>query len=324
MFLPEYTITNKTLQHISQIEFARAIIENTAILPNWEKQLKKEARIREISGSLRFLGQNINQEDIKKYIDGIKQPNSQMLGLNETLNFIEGGISVGDIDEKSIKELYKRATGSQSTGIYRKRKAENTTHPEEILAEMVEFMDWYHSLDAKETHPVILAGILYSRLETIVPFEQINFIITNLVTRKALRNSGYGIKDFYCLEEWFYKSKGQYERLLYSVHHEQEYTEWLEYFTESLSIELSNIKEKVILLARDTKIAKASGRIKLSDRQERIIEHLQDYGLLQNKDFPRVFPGVSEDSILRDLKILINKDIVVKSGSTKSSRYELA
>jgi len=69
MFLPEYTITNKTLQHISQIEFARAIIENTAILPNWEKQLKKEARIREISGSLRFRGQNIMQDDIKKYID---------------------------------------------------------------------------------------------------------------------------------------------------------------------------------------------------------------------------------------------------------------
>jgi Fic family protein len=299
MFLPEYTITNKTLQHISQIEFSRAVIENTAVLPNWEKQLKKEARIREIVGSLRFLGQNVNQDEIKKYLDGIKPPTREMQGLNETLNFIETDTNAGEIDEKTIKELYKKATGSQSSGFYRKRKAENTTHPEEILAEMVEFMDWYHSLDAQETHPVILAGILYAKLETIVPFEQINFIITNLVTRSALKNSGYGVKDFYCLEEWFTKSKGQYERLLYSIFHDQEYTEWLEYFTESLSIEFSNTKEKVILLARDTKVAKASGRVKLTDRQERIIEYLQDYGLLQNKDFPRVFPGISEDSVLR-------------------------
>jgi DeoR/GlpR family transcriptional regulator of sugar metabolism len=78
------------------------------------------------------------------------------------------------------------------------------------------------------------------------------------------------------------------------------------------------------LLARDTKLAKATGRVKLSGRQQRIVEHLQDYGILQNKDFALIFPDVSEDSILRDLKALIAEGIVVKNGSTKSSRYELS
>jgi len=45
---------------------------------------------------------------------------------------------------------------------------------------------------------------------------------------------------------------------------------------------------------------------------------------MQNKDFPKLFPGVSEDSILRDIKVLLNQGIVVKTGSTKSSMYELS
>ena len=128
-----------------------------------------------------------------------------------------------------------------------------------------------------------------------------------------------------CFEEYFEKTKREYENKLSELLLiSPDFTPWIEYFTEGISIAASNTKEKVKLLARDTKIAKATGRIKFSTRQERIVEYLQDYGILQNKDFARVFPDISEDSILRDLKVLIEKGVVQKSGSTKSSLYELA
>jgi len=50
---------------------------------------------------------------------------------------------------------------------------------------------------------------------------------------------------------------------------------------------------------------------------------LQDYGMIQNKDFPNLFPNISEDTVLRELKKLLEKDLIVKKGKTKSSRYEL-
>ncbi len=105
---------------------------------------------------------------------------------------------------------------------------------------------------------------------------------------------------------------------------DNDYTQWIEYFSEAFATQASTAQEKVKLLAKDTKVAKASGRNKLSPRQERIVEHLQDYGLLQNSDFTKLFPEKSGDSILRDLKALLDKGIVKKMGSTKSSRYELA
>jgi predicted HTH transcriptional regulator len=72
-----------------------------------------------------------------------------------------------------------------------------------------------------------------------------------------------------------------------------------------------------------TKIAKVSGHTKLSPRQQKIVEYMQDYGSLFNRDFSKIFPEVSEDSVLRDLKTLIAAHIIEKVGSTKSSRYEL-
>jgi len=78
-----------------------------------------------------------------------------------------------------------------------------------------------------------------------------------------------------------------------------------------------------LLLSKDTKISQASGSANLTERQEIIVEYLQDYGKIQNKDFGIILPDVSEDSVLRDLKALMDKDIVVKKGKTKSSRYEL-
>lgn len=325
MYLPEYSITNKTLRNISNIGYNQALIENTPILPNWERQLKKEARIRALCGSLKFMGANASYEDVKRYVDSVATVPSFVKNVSESLDFVESKTNVSELEEKDLKDLQRLVSGnSAGTGSYRKRNIAGTVHPEEILAEIVELMDWYNSLDARDTHPIITAGILKIKLEAISPFEQTNFLVSNLLARLALKIAGYEVKNYYCLEEWYGKSKWEYDSLVKNCGAGEELTKWLEYFTEGLSMELSNIKEKVTLLARDTKVAKVSGRIKLTDRQEKIIEHLQDYGLLQNKDFAKVFPDVSEDSILRDLKALMSKKIVVKSGSTKSSRYELS
>jgi Fic family protein len=325
MFLPEYTITNKTLNNIAQIDYNRALIETTPILPNWEKQLRKEAKLWAIYSSLRFTGNNLVLEDVKRFVDGLSN-NLPQIGINLSTYLESYAVKpdLNEFDENVLKEIHKILnSGVAKAGVFRKRKVDDAIPPDEILAEIVELSDWYHSLDAKETHPIVRAGVVMAKLENIVPFDNANFMVSNLAARIVLKNGGYQLRGFYDLEDWFYKTQREYEQNLYNTISEQEFTSWLEYFTEGLNVEFSNLKEKVLLLARDTKVAKVSGRVKLTERQERIIEHLQDYGILKNKDFPKIFPGKSEDSILRDLKVLINKGIIVKTGSTKASRYEL-
>ena len=61
----------------------------------------------------------------------------------------------------------------------------------------------------------------------------------------------------------------------------------------------------------------------LSERQIKIVEFIQENGFLQNKAFFELFPMVSEDTVLRELKDLLGKGIVKKEGTTKGARYVL-
>lgn len=329
MFLPEYSITPKTLKNISSIEYGKAIIENTTILPSWELQLKKEALVKIIYGSLQLLGINGDQQKIKSSIDNISRSDHQ-----ETTNIIvatqlaEEISKNKELEEVDLKYIHKTLTEGilpkVKQGAYRGTKIQGKTSPEKILAQIVQLFDWYNSLDAKETHPVITSAIIKAYLEVIKPFEELNNVSSNLLAYVSLKTLGYGFKDFISLENYYKNTKNEYESQINSLDlDEPDFTRWIEYFSDGLASEVSTTAQNVKLLAKDIKIAKAAGRTRLSLRQERIVEHIQDYGLLQNKDFPTLFPDVSEDTVLRDLKVLIDMDIVQKVGSTKSSRYEL-
>ncbi|MBT6401239.1 hypothetical protein HN803_05455 [candidate division WWE3 bacterium] len=326
MYVPEYTITSEILKNIATIEYGKAIIDSQKILPHWKKQISKEAKVRTIRHSLQLEGMNFEEDKVKRAVDGVlKTVPKEIKNFLTALELVETASNTQELDETEIKELHRKLTvgilPETQQGRYRSMKLERSTNPEELLAEMVELFDWYNSLDAKETHPVITSGIMLSQMEKIKPFSSFNPSGAVLTTRVCLKMGNYHMNDYYSLEESFAVSKVAHARALESI--EDDLTKWLEYFTDTLAREVSNIKEKVLLLARDTKLAKASGRVNLTERQERIVEFLQDYGLLQNKAFTKLFPDVSEDSILRDLKTLIEMGVVVKRGKTKSSRYEL-
>ena len=329
MYLPEYSITSKTLNNIAIIEYGKALIENTTILPSWESQLKKEAIVKIVHGSLYLQGIITDQHKIKAAVDDLnKSVNQEALNIIKA-TFLSNDISGNkELEEVDIKYIHKILTESLipkvKQGSYRSTKIPGKVDPEEILAQIVSLFDWYNSMDARETHRVVTAGIMKACLENIQPFEEMNEIVSNLITYISLKTSGYGFKDLISLENYYKNTRARYKNEIDTMDTEDsDLTTWIEYFTEGLASEVSTVSQNVKLLAKDTKIAKATGRTRVSPRQERIIEYLQDYGVLQNKDFSTLFPDISEDTILRDLKVLVDMDIIQKLGSTKSSRYEL-
>ncbi|MEK7070905.1 MAG: DeoR family transcriptional regulator, partial [Patescibacteria group bacterium] len=85
------------------------------------------------------------------------------------------------------------------------------------------------------------------------------------------------------------------------------------------------IKEKILRLSRDVKMKQKFGQqIYITERQTKIIEYIQDIGYLQNQSFSSLFPDVSEDTVLRDIKDLVSNNLIKKVGSTKAARYIMA
>jgi predicted HTH transcriptional regulator len=90
-------------------------------------------------------------------------------------------------------------------------------------------------------------------------------------------------------------------------------------------IELEKVKEKVRRISLDTRFKlKVGTQVALTERQMRLIEYISDRGGAGMKELRNVLKMVSEDTILRDLRVLIEKGIVKKEGSTKASRYVIA
>jgi Fic family protein len=68
---------------------------------------------------------------------------------------------------------------------------------------------------------------------------------------------GYDIKRLFSLEEYFDRNAESYYNSIQATHQlssdvfKRDMTNWVEYFTEVLSIELSRVKDKVQSLSRD-------------------------------------------------------------------------
>lgn len=90
-------------------------------------------------------------------------------------------------------------------------------------------------------------------------------------------------------------------------------TPWIEYFTQVVAVEMSKIKEKVRKLSLDTRMkVKFGEQIALTERQMRLMEYIADQGGAPMPELKKLIPMVSEDTILRDLKGLQDKNIIKK------------
>ena len=194
-----------------------------------------------------------------------------------------------------------------------------------------DFFNWLNSSAALEIHPVLKAGMVHYVLVAIHPFVEGNGRVARAFTTLVLIRDNYDIKRFFALEEHFDNDLAAYYDAFSQVDKQspdigaRDLTIWLEYFTRVVAAELAKIKEKVKKLSIDTRLkVKMGEQISLSERQVRLFEFLSDQGTASMMELRKVLPMVSEDTILRDLRDLLEKGIVKKSGSTKASRYVIA
>jgi Fic family protein len=134
----------------------------------------------------------------------------------------------------------------------------------------------------------------------------------------------YDIKRFFSLDEFYDEDPLSYYVALQSMTDiSADMTQWLEFFTEGLAVELDRVKRRVLEMSKEYKIRQQKGQIALNERQEILLKHLEDHKQVRNQDWRELLPDVSDDTILRDIKDLMDKELVVKKGKTKAAYYEL-
>jgi Fic family protein len=197
---------------------------------------------------------------------------------------------------------------------------------------MTDLIDWLNLPNSRDIHPAIRSAICQYVLVAIHPFIEGNGRVSRAFGMLPLYVEGYDIRRLFSLEEYFDRNAESYYNTIQSTHvqssdiFKRDLTLWIEYFTLALSIELSRVKEKVQTLSRDIKFKQKLGnkQVHLTERQIKLVEYMQQFGGLRMPDAKSLLPMVSDDTIWRDLKKLIDDKVCEKRGSTKGAYYCLA
>jgi Fic family protein len=277
----------------------------------------------QIEGRERDIQEVINYRNVIRYLDYVGK----------------GEVSKGNITEEILKKIHaltvEKILVSDQCGKFRKvqvvvknsQTGDITFRPPpaiEVPFQIEAFLKWLNSVHKDDLHPVLKAGIVHYELVRIHPFVDGNGRMARAAATLVLFLEDYDIKKFFSLEEYYDKDASHYYEALKSAS-SGDLARWLEYFTQGLAIELTRIKEKIHRLSTDVKLKEKLGgkQVFLTDRQIAIIEYIERVGYLQNQNFEDLFPKISEDTILRDLKDLTEKNLIKKEGKTKAARYML-
>lgn len=348
MFSPKFQISNKILLNIGKIEAAREVIENAPLVPAWEAKFREEAIIRTVHHGTHIEGNPLEQKEVADVLDG-KKVSARERDIQEVLNYREvlkflNKVREEPITEKVLLNIHdlttKKILSKEHVGKFRNVQVKvsnsqtgETSYvppgPNEISGLIRDFFFWLNRLEPEELHPVLVAGMTHYILVAIHPFTDGNGRAARALATLVLFKEGYDIKKFFSIEEYFDRDSSRYYNVLQRASNqsekieERDLTHWLEYFTQGLAIELNRIRDKVRKLSVDLKLKSKMGQLPLNDRQLKLVEYMQEYGAVSNKEWRGLLPMVSDDTILRDVKALMKKGLVRKKGKTKSANYAL-
>jgi Fic family protein len=352
MYAPKYEISNKILRTIGRIEACKEVVENAPLVPSFEKQFQSDAAIRTIHHGTHIEGNDLTLYQTKKILEGA-EVYARARDIQEVVNYRnvmtlldELAVKRGGYDPDMLKDVHKltvdRLVVPEKIGVFRTSevviKEEGTGRvifsppPFVEVPYLVEdFFAWLNNPEAIEIHPVLRAGITHYILVAIHPFVEGNGRTVRAFSSLILMREGYNIKKFFSLEEHFDSDPADYYEAISSVDRQspnlgsRDLTPWLEYFTGVVAAELEKVKDKVRKLSVDTRLkVKFGEQVSLTERQMRLIEYISDQGSGGMGELKKVLPMVSEDTILRELKDLLEKGILKKQGSTKASKYVVA
>jgi len=359
MYKPSFTITNKILSDIGKIEASKEVIENAPLVPVYEAKFRQEAIIRTVHHGTHIEGNPLDTGEVAAVLEG-KEVSAKDRDIQEILNyrnvlkFIDktqprkhpgGGVRVRGIFQKDLHAIHRltveKILPATQAGKYRKTQVVVKNSRTGVVSFMppvagkivdlvADFFEWLNNGQAQEIHSVLAAGITHYVLAYIHPYIDGNGRAARALATMVLFTRGYDIKKFFSLEEYFDHNAARYYKILQAVSNQKvlnlsdrDLTPWLEYFCEGLAQELARVKEKVQKLSLDIRLKGKTGQIMLSERQVKLVEYIETYGSISNKQWRSLLRDYSDDTILRDLKDLQKKGLIKKKGSTKGAVYVL-
>jgi len=341
-FNPKFTITNRMTAAITQIERARGFLEAARLSDDWVRDMGAEALIKEAHHTTHIEGTRLTLEQAERLWNGEVVPEAdpddtrELLNYRSAFEFVSDCLDSGDpITEGLIREIHRKLVegvrgGKAVPGNYRRIQnyVANSSTGEviytppsavEVPIMMAEMVKWLNS--DLDIHPVLISGIAQFQLVHVHPFLDGNGRTSRLLSTLCLYKAGYDFKRLFTISEYYDRDRPTFYKKIQSVReNDMDMTGWLDYFITGLETQMIEVKERgEQVIRRDVLVQKHS----LNERQSKALGYLLQNDKLTIQDFESLCPDVNRRSLQRDLKGMLDKQLISSEGATHHQEYKL-
>lgn len=338
MYKPIYTLSDRLLSFITQIERFYGQIEALRIPASLELNLARDNMVQSAFASNKIEGNpltlpevtnlilddrvptNRSEKEVVNYYELLKKlpeyKNTQ-LSLPLIREFHHKLLSGIDKTAGTVRDMmvvvgkYRKEEGDVSLAVkhdppFHKRE-DIETHLEALLA-------WQNS--SNQLPAVVTAGIFHHQFVYLHPFEDGNGRVCRLLTSLLFIKRGYLINRYFILDDYYDIDRVAYSDLLHTADLGDK-TAWLEYFAEGMLHSL-----KSALFKYENAVKSLDREFRPTPKEKEVLTYID-----KNKQVtsPEVagFLGVTRQQAHNLLKSLVEKGLLNRKGSTKSSYYYL-
>ena len=323
-YKPPFSITNKMLSLVSRISEAVGAISAFGISQH-SPQLRKENRIKSITGTLAIEGNTLSLEQVSDIIDG-----KRVLGSVREIAEVHGAISAYESlrdwnpgSEKDLLQAHAALMGTilKEAGVYRKgnvgiHKGSEVIHvapqPHMVPGLMADLFAWLNSSD---DHPLIQSSVFHYEFEFIHPFSDGNGRMGRL-WQTLILSRWRDVFEFLPLESVIKEHQEGYYKALESADNEADSTKFVEFMLESILETCHNVLKESQNVPLNVPKNVPLNRM---DKIVRLMVENRDVTIEQLAELC----SVSSKTIKRDIAKLKNDSRVARIGSVKSGYWEV-
>lgn len=347
MYKPHYQITDKIVNHLTEIAVAREIVEKARLVPKWEISLRRDALIHSVHSSTHIEGNSLTLEEVSQLalgreVSAIRKDKQEVLNYLQVLSNLEKYIPKDKFIIPHILQMHrdlvkKTLNRSEDEGVFRNRQVvvgykdnEGRTvitfqppRTKEVSKLVQSFLDWLNETTLQQMNPVLVAGIAHYEMVRIHPFIDGNGRTARALATLLLLMQEFDTKRFFALEDYYDSDRIAYYAALKSVDPKTiNITKWLEYFCEGVAFCVNRVKEKVLALSGNKKATASFEQVTLTQRQMQIVESISRSGRITSKEMQAMFK-ITPQAIHKEMKKLMDLKVIKLIGKGRGACYKL-
>ncbi len=337
---PRFTVSHAITAALTRIERARGFLEAAKLSEDWVRRMGERALVLEAHHTTHIEGTRLTLDQSERLLAGESVPEADPEDVRELLNyrrafeFVSTYLDDGrPMTEGLIREIHRHLVegvrgGSAAPGEYRKvqnyvvnaatgKVVYTPPPPHDVPPMMRALVVWLNA--PRDVHPVLASGIAQFELVHVHPFVDGNGRTSRLLSTLCLYRAGYDFKRLFTISEFYDRDRPAFYRAIQSVReHDMDLTNWLEFFTGGLAMQLDEVKARGERVIRIDVLARKHS---LNDRQALAIALVMDLGKVTIQDLERSHPRAHRRTLQRDLRDLATKKLVRLAGATSRVHY---